>query len=117
MISGIDILESLKIRWHSGETQASIAKSAGISQPDLCDLISGKADAEGLTIKTINKLFPHASLQLGGDVHINNNSGNVVGINNGKITSGCLSAVIEKILDSDELSDTEKVKVMKVLKK
>ncbi len=120
MIDQKKILSLLLQRWRDGETQADIAKKAGISQPYLCDLISGKADVEGLTIKKLNALFPEASLNLEGDsvsIHADYNSGNVVGINHGKISTACIAAVVDKILESDELSDTEKVKVMKVLKK
>lgn len=120
MIASDKILDNLKARWNSGETQASIAKSAGISQAYLCDLISGRADVEGLTIKKLNKLFPKAQLLLDGDsisIHADNNSGNVVGVNRGKISSDCLTTVVDKILESEDLSDAEKVKVMKVLKK
>lgn len=120
MIFGKDILAALRERWESGETQQNIAKKAHISQAYLCDLISGKSDIEGLTVKKLNALFPEASLNLRGDsvsIHADHNSGNVVGVNRGRISSDCMTAVIDKILESEELSDAEKVKVMKVLKK
>lgn len=45
------------------------------------------------------------------------NRGNVVAVNNGTVSSDCMSELLKKILNSDELSDAEKVKVMKVLQK
>ena len=118
MIDGKKVLEALRERWKSGETQVSIAKSAGISHAHVCELFSGKADVDGLTIKTLNKLFPEATLDLRGDtvsIHADYNSGNVVGVNRGKISSDCAAAVMNKILNSEILSDVEKVKVLKVL--
>ena len=64
-------------------------------------------------------MFPKMSVNLNGDkvsITANQNSGNVVGINNGIISGDCLSAVIDKILSSD-LSDAEKVKFIQVVKK
>lgn len=120
MIDSRRIIEHLTQRWQNGETQASIAKLAGISQAYLCDLISGKSDVEGLTVKTINKLFPDASLHLDGDsisIRADYNGGNVVGVNRGKVTMECFSSIIDKILETEDLTAEEKVKVMKVLKK
>jgi predicted transcriptional regulator len=120
MISGKQIVDALRQRWQNGETQQAIAKVAGISSPHVCELLSGRADAEGLTVRTINKLFPEASLDLQGNsvnIQADFNSGNVVGIKNDTTAADCLSVVMDKILNAEELSDAEKVKVMKVLKK
>ena len=120
MINSDDIIAVLKAEYDSGSTYEEIAKQHGISYSYIHDLMSGKRAAEGLTLKKINKLFPDAVLKLNGDsvsISADHNSGNVVGVNNGEISSHCMSAVLDKILESEELSDTEKVKVMRVLKK
>lgn len=120
MIDFEDIISALKGEYDSGMTYEQIARKHGVSYTYIHNLFSGKRAVEGLTLKKINKLFPKAVLHLSGDnvsVHADHNSGNVVGVNNGTIDAGCMAAVLEKILESDELSDTEKIKVMKVLKK
>ena len=120
MIDAEKIIESLRQRWQAGETQLKIAQNAGISHAYLCELISGKNDPNGLTIKKINALFPKATLNLHGDTAVISaprNSGNVIGINNGSLESSCLSSVMDKVLYTEELTAEEKVKVLKVLKK
>lgn len=113
------IIEILKEEYNSGSTYQELADKYGVSYTHIHNLLNGKRSVSGISLDFFFRMFPHATINFsGGDFsHMVNHGGNVVGINNGKITSGCLSAVIEKILDSDELSDTEKVKVMKVLKK
>ena len=120
MIDFNDILSALKVQYDSGSTYEEIAKQHGVSYTYIHNLFSGKRSIEGLTLKKINKLFPKAVLKLDGDsvsITADHNSGNVVGVNNGEISSYCMSAVLDKILESEELSDAEKVKVMRVLKK
>lgn len=120
MIDFEDIISALKGEYDSGMTYEQIARKHGVSYTYIHNLFSGKRAVEGLTLKKINKLFPNAVLHLNGDnvfVRADHNSGNVVGVNNGTIDAGCMAAVLDKILESDELSDTEKIKVMKVLKK
>lgn len=120
MIAANCIIERLIQRWQRGESQLSIAKKAGISQAYLCDLFSGKASADGLTIKKINSLFPKATLLLDGDsvsIRADHNKGTVVGVNRDQISTDCLTAAITRIVDSKDLSDVEKIKVIKVLKK
>ena len=120
MIDAEKIIESLRHRWQAGEPQLKIAKEAGISHAYLCELISGKNDPNGLTIKKINALFPKATLNLHGDAAVISaprNSGNVIGINHGTMASDCLSGIMDKILSTEELTAEEKVKVLKVLQK
>ena len=104
----------------SGMTQTEIAQATGVSQSYIADLLSGKSSMENLSLKKINQLFPRAILLLSGDtvsIHANRNSGNVVGVNHGTVSQDCLAAVQNKILEAEALSDEEKVKVLKVLKK
>ena len=120
MIEVDKILRYLRSRWEAGETQQQIANSTGISRSYLCEILSGKAGVDRITVGTINKLFPKATLQLEGDAAVISaprNSGNVIGINNGTMESDCLSGVMNKILATEDLTAEEKVKVLKVLQK
>lgn len=120
MIDGNKILDALRKRWESGETQAAIARAAGISQAYLCELISGKNNIDGLTIKKINKLFPEAELQLGCRIIGDNNTiirsevqcdKNFLPAEEGKLRSAIINAIID--LDID---DAAKCKVLAVVK-
>lgn len=120
MIDATDIIAALKAEYDSGMTYDEIAKKHGVSYTYIHNLFSGKRAVDGLTIKKINRLFPDSVLCLHGDkvtITANQNHGNVVGVNNGEINADCMAVVLDKILESEELSDAEKVKVMKVLKK
>ena len=119
MINMKDVQAALRDRYNEpGMTQQQLADAAGISRSYLAELISGKCAVDGLTLKKINQLFPRASLLLSGDtvsIHANRNSGNVVGVNHGTISQDCMSAIQNKILETKDLTDAEKVKFLKVL--
>ena len=120
MIRCDELFRDLRSQWESGKTQEELSRKSGVSRSYLCELLSGKRDIENMTIKKLNQLFPDSVFLTRGD-HISitaeRNRGNIVGVNRGTIGSDCLSAVMDKILSSEDLSDAEKVKVMKVLKK
>ena len=118
MIDAKDILAELRHIYDDGATQQEISDRTGVSRSYIRDLLSGKRPVDGLTLKKINQLFPRSVLLLSGDtvsINADRNSGNVV--NGDQISDGCLSAIIDKIIASDELTAEEKVKVIKVLKK
>jgi len=103
-----------------GMTQQRLADASGLSQSYIAGLISGKCPVDGLTLKKINQLFPDATINLHGDnvsIHAPGNHGNVAGVNHGAIGGDWSHVALQKLLDSEELSDTEKIKVMKVLNK
>ena len=104
------IIEMLKHEYNSGATYQELADKYNVSYTHIHNLLNGKRAVSGISLEFFFRMFPHATINFaGGDFsHL---------INNGKITSGCLSAVIDKILESEDLSDAEKIKVMKVLKK
>ena len=90
-----------------------------MSQSYIAELISGQCAVDGLSLKKVNQLFPDAVLLLSGDtvsIHANRNSGNVVGVNHGTISQDCMSAVQDKILETKDLTDAEKIKFLKVLR-
>lgn len=114
------IASTLKAEYEAGMTYNEIAQKHGISYTYIHNLLSGKRPIAGLTLAKLNALFPDASLSLHGDtvsIRADHNSGNVVGINRGKIFADYMNVVMDKILESKELSDAEKIKVMKVLKR
>ncbi len=115
------ILEYIRAEYDSGhKTQQEIANALNIEHPTINRLLSGKRSADGLTIGTFDKMFPHAKVDLTGTsaiISAPQNSGAVVGVNNGSVSADCLSSVMDKILSTDDLTAEEKVKVLKVLKK
>ena len=120
MIDSKIIIKALREQLQGDLTQLELSERTGVSRTYICELVSGKANSDGLTIGRLNALFPECVLDLHGrnvQINANNNSGNVVGVNNGKITADCMAQVMAKIIDASELSDSEKIKFMKVLKK
>ena len=119
MIATKEILVKLRQLYDSGATQQEISKATGVSRSYVRDLLSGKRQIDGLTIKKVNQFFPRAVLLLDGDtvsIHASSNAGNVVGVNHGTVSQDCMSAVQDKILGSEDLTAEEKVKVLKVLR-
>ena len=87
--------------------------------PYIRGLLPDKRKIDGLTLKKINQHFFRSPLLLSGDtvsIHDDSNSGNVVGVNRGPVSWDCISAVQGRILESEELSAEEKVKMLKVLR-
>ena len=119
MIACKEVLAELRRKYDSGLTQQKIANASGVSRSYIRDLLSGKRKIDGLTLKKINQLFPRSLLLLTGDtvsIHADRNSGNVVGVNHGSVSQDCLSAIQNKILETDDLTAEEKVKVLRVLR-
>ena len=111
------VRQKLQEEYSAGMTQLEMAKKYGLGQSHISRIISGK---KSISFEMLETMFPNATVNLDGDhisIHADHNSGNVVGVNRGKISSDCMTTVIDKILESEELSDAEKIKVMKVLKK
>ena len=69
--------------------------------------------------KLLPFLAPH--LKIGDNAVVQrvnaHHNGTVNVVNGDQVSDGCLSAIIDKIIASDELTAEEKVKVIKVLKK
>ena len=110
------VRKKLQEEYNSGITQAELGKKYHIKQSHVSRILGG---SRTVSFEVFETMFPKATINLGGDevsITANQNSGNVVGINNGTISGDCLSAVVDKILSSD-LSDAEKVKFIQVVKK
>lgn len=120
MIDPKIIVDGLKAEYARGLSYKRIATERGVSYSYVHELATGRRDADGITIKKLNMLFPDSTLNLSGDtvqIDAADNNGSVVGVNNGSIFLEGLHWAMDKVLASDDLSDAEKVKFMKVLKK
>ena len=82
MIDAQSLIDALRDRYKSGETQQEISEKTSVARSYICDLLSGKKKADGLTLKKINQLFPHAELSLG-----NRSIGNSNIITNSRVQS------------------------------
>lgn len=109
--------------WYKKEelTQTQIAEMLGIKHASVNAWLNG--DAKTIRPKNWEKLYPFIRkylpmqcISVGASSPIVNGT-HAVGINNGTITQSCLDSVIDKIISDPELSDTEKIKFIKVLKK
>ena len=105
------IIDYIKEMYQSGKTQQEIAAELHTDQQSINRLLSGRRVASGLTIGTFEKMFPKAEIFLHGVQVSGDHSVNIQG---GIHES---SPSIDKILDSDDLTAEEKIKMIKVLKK
>jgi hypothetical protein len=122
MINTKEILDALKELYNSGATYIEIGEKLGVSKSYVHSLLTGARAIDGLTVRKINQLFPNAVLHINGDkVNINasNNSGNVVGINHGRISNNkdITEAILNEVMDSEKLSAEAKVEVFNIVKK
>ena len=111
-----EFVDRLKELYAGGRTYEEIADLTGISRSALGRVISGSRPPKNLTVDALLKAFPQATISLHGEVVapvINN--GNNSGVMQTNVAT--LDCVVNKILESEELSDSEKIKVLKVLKK
>ena len=60
------ILAQLKEEYRRGMTQQEIAKAHNVTHPQIQRLLSGQRDCGGLTIDTVSKMFPNATIHLHG---------------------------------------------------
>lgn len=58
-----EIVETLTVRANL-TSQTSVANETGISRPYINELISGKADVAGLTLRALFQLFPLCEIKL-----------------------------------------------------
>ena len=61
------ILAQLREEYRSGMTQQEIAKAHNVTHPQIQRLLSGQRDCGGLTVDTVSKMFPNATINLHGD--------------------------------------------------
>ena len=102
------ILDIFRAEYDRGFTQQEIAAKHHTTQGQIQSLLSGKRQVAGLTLGTIMKMFPGATLVLSGDPDDFDANSTV---------SDWRHIALQKILETEELNDAEKIKVVKVLKK
>lgn len=120
MIDTQEILDALKMMHENGNSYVEIGNKLGVSKSYVHSLLKGVREIDGLTIRKINQLFPQAILILEGDkisIQANNNQGNVVGVNHGSVNNTIVSDIMEKVLNSEEFTADEKIKVLKAMRK
>ena len=107
-------------------TQAEIAKKYNSTQSYIGRIISGKCKPESMSIKNFQKMLPRATINLHGSGDVGGNTvsgnGNAVGhsnyvVNNGPITQSCIDSVMDRILNTSDLTAEEKVKFLSILRK
>lgn len=112
----MDILEAVRQalwdEYNAGASQEEIAGKYALKQSHLSNFMNGKRK---LSLEKIQSMYPNLTINLHGAsiapiVNTGSNTGTMTGIVNE------LNTVIDKILNSEDLSSDEKVKVLKVLK-
>ena len=115
-----EFTERLKELYRGGKTYHEISAMTGLSKSAIARVISDSRPPKNLTMDALAKAFPNMTISLNGDntkINVRENSGNVVGVNHGSVTYNPMEPAMDKIIASEDLSDSEKIKVLKVLKK
>lgn len=112
------ITNALKAEWKSGRTQQEIADRAGLTNQHVNNLLSGKRRAESMKLETLLKLFPHAQIDLQGAQLAGDHAVQIQGGNSGTVNSAVSREwAVDRILADSELTDAEKIKIIRVLRK
>lgn len=120
------ILESLRRQCDGRGKTGQVAKQIGLSRPYLNKLVNGKCPVSGLTIETVQRMFPHATFNLNGDGVNAANSGTVhgvVGMNSGTVNTSAPAVasesfrlrVLEAVIGLDIPADALQI-VLKTIK-
>ena len=83
------VFEALHALCDGKRNQEEVAKSLHVSQSYLNRLLNRKRPVSGMTLDSVQKMFPHATLNLHGDVSLSQTGTNngVVGVNNGTVNN------------------------------
>ena len=102
-----------------------VADKIGVSQAYLNRLLTGTRPVSGLTVKTVQRMFPRATFILNGDavsIHADQNSGSVVGVNRGNVSTPAPATsesfrlrVLEAVIELDIPADALQI-VLKTIK-
>ena len=115
------VLREMKRLYDGGMTQEEVAAHCHIRHTQAQKILSGSRNASGLELRTFDKMFPNATVNLYGDVsnHADHNKAPAIEGNRGTTSPNpdSISAVIDIIMASDKLTSDEKVKVWNVLRK
>ena len=97
------IRETLKKSCGERKSQREVAESLGISQSYLNRLLSNKYPVSGLTVATLEKMFPRMVIYLNGDAVTATNSGTVngvVGLNSGTVNAASEGSLRLRIMEA-----------------
>ena len=111
------VYDALLDEYKAGKKQTELAKEHNISQQYINRLISGKRECGDITLKTLEKMFPNATLNLNGNgitqfasnVRVNNQSVTI-----GKSAESYRDEVMRKFIALD-LSGDDLKKVLTAL--
>lgn len=113
----------LRKEYESGKTQEEMAAKIGITQPHIQRILSDPKKIYGITVKTLMKMFPEATLNFKGENVIAGNSGvnnGVLGVNNGTVNAAGAAEsfrdrAIKELMDLDVPPECL-LKVLKTIK-
>ena len=119
-------IESLfRQEYGDGMKQAEMAIKYHSDQQTISRLLSGQRKFGGLTLDTVDRMFPRAIIYFNGDkVEINNNSGTAAGIVHGNMTtvsgqseSGVPADVLKLVMESNMTAREKGECLREILKK
>lgn len=121
-----EVRDFLKKQYVSGETYKAMAKRYGLSYSYLRGIITGEYPAEGLTLATLEKISPQATISLsGGGCHEATGKNSATNIaspaavaiaGDGDRLKDCRQAAIDEIINLD-IPDDIRTKVLRILSK
>lgn len=119
-------IESLfRQEYGDGMKQSEMAIKYHSDQQTISRLLSGQRKFGGLTLDTVDRMFPRAIIYFNGDkVEINNNSGTAAGIVHGNMTnissqaeSGVPADVLKLVMESNMTAREKGECLREILKK
>ena len=121
MIDAQKIIDAIKEEFNKGTSYNQMSRASGVSQPYICDLVNGKKAPDGLTVRKINQLFPHAALKLNNSIvqNINSNTGTnyqIVGEKNFASPDKTLDQILNKVMENDKFTAEAKVEFFNIIK-
>lgn len=109
-----EVIKVIKAEYDSGKTQCELAKAHGVTQTYIHCLLSGKSPASGISLGTLQKMFPRARLDLkggGGPVQVMQNCGN------GNAGEEMKQRAVEAVLEMEGIPDDVRTMVLRELMK
>lgn len=119
-----EIWQELQNDYNKRVTQTEMAKKYKVSQQQIGKLLIDKQNIYGIKLETLEKMFPNATIY-GKSNHISNsqitnNQGLINSSNNNFLSydkSKVINNLLMQMLNSQDFTDTEKVKFMQFLQK
>lgn len=119
-----EIWQELQNDYNKRVTQTEMAKKYKVSQQQIGKLLIDKQNIYGIKLETLEKMFPNATIYGKNDSisnsQITNNQGLINSSNNNFLSldkSKIINNLLMQMLNSQDFTDTEKVKFMQFLQK